>query len=402
MPACSRPGTPQPVYERSDGVTTVYINDVAAFLPNAAIANDDMEKVLGMVNQIPSRTRRIILRSNRIRSRHYAVDPASGRTTHSNARMCAEAIRRLSPHPGFSPAEIECLCCGTSSPDQAMPGHASMVHGELGGQPCEVMSAAGICIAGMAALKYAWMAVASHQAEKAVATGSELASSYLRARLCPPVAAGRAEQLEKAPQLSFDADFLRWMLSDGAGAAFLSPCPRADGISLRIDWIDILSFAHELETCMYAGAVKNSDGSLTGWREQPSLAAAVSNGTFLVKQDVKLLNREIVTTSVERTLPRLIARHGLDPAEIEWFLPHYSSDYFRSDLHDHLAGIGFPIPYERWFTNLATKGNTGAASIYIILEELFHSGRLKKGERLLCFIPESGRFSICYMHLTVV
>jgi len=63
---------------------------------------------------------------------------------------------------------------------------------------------------------------------------------------------------------------------------------------------------------------------------------------------------------------------------------------------------GFHIPYERWFTNLTTKGNTGSASIYIMLEELFHSDKLNKGDKILCFIPESGRFSICYMLLTVV
>jgi 3-oxoacyl-[acyl-carrier-protein] synthase-3 len=64
--------------------------------------------------------------------------------------------------------------------------------------------------------------------------------------------------------------------------------------------------------------------------------------------------------------------------------------------------IGFAIPAERWFTNLASKGNTGSASIYIILEELFKSGRLRQGQKLLCFVPESGRFAMCYMLLTVV
>jgi 3-oxoacyl-[acyl-carrier-protein] synthase-3 len=60
------------------------------------------------------------------------------------------------------------------------------------------------------------------------------------------------------------------------------------------------------------------------------------------------------------------------------------------------------IPEERWFTNLAAKGNTGSASFYIMLEELFASGRLRKGERILGFIPESGRFSVGWMLLTVV
>ena len=55
---------------------------------------------------------------------------------------------------------------------------------------------------------------------------------------------------------------------------------------------------------------------------------------------------------------------------------------------------------DRWFSNLHEKGNTGSASIFIILDELFRSGRLRKGDRLLLFVPESGRFSMCYALLT--
>lgn len=379
-----------------------YITDIAAFLPNDPIDNDKMEELLGMVNQLPSRTRKIILRNNRIKSRYYAIDPATGITTHTNAQLTAEAIRRLKPGLDFTTDQIECLCCGTSSPDQLMPGHASMVHGELQGLPCEVMSAAGICNAGMSALKYAWMSVVSGQTNNAVATGSELASSFMRSRFCRPVDQEKAAQVEMQPNLAFEADFLRWMLSDGAGAAFLSNHPADKGLSLRIDWIDLLSFANQMATCMYAGAVKLEDGSLRGWREQASSADAVHSNSFLIKQDVKLLNREIITTAVERTLPGLITKHKLKASDIDWFLPHYSSDYFRSHLHDRMQKIDFAIPYERWFTNLADKGNTGSASIYIILEELFHSGRIQKGQKLLCFIPESGRFSMCYMLLTAI
>jgi 3-oxoacyl-[acyl-carrier-protein] synthase-3 len=64
--------------------------------------------------------------------------------------------------------------------------------------------------------------------------------------------------------------------------------------------------------------------------------------------------------------------------------------------------VGFEIPYEKWFTNLYTKGNTGSAAIYIILEELYKSGKLNKGDKLLLMVPESGRFSTAYALLTVV
>jgi len=37
-----------------------------------------------------------------------------------------------------------------------------------------------------------------------------------------------------------------------------------------------------------------------------------------------------------------------------------------------------------------------------MLEELARSGRLKSGQRLLCFIPESARMTFAFLHLTAV
>ncbi len=380
----------------------VYITDLASFLPNDPVDNTQMESLLGMVNQMPSRTRRMILRNNKIATRYYAIDPKTGTATHTNAQLTAAAIRNLKPHADFTPAEIECLCCGTASPDQLMPGHAPMVHGELGGAPLEAVSTSGICLAGISALKYAWMSVASGQSKNAVATGSELASSFMQAKRMEKISAEKCAELENDPSLSFEEDFLRWMLSDGAGAAYLS-AERADSDrpALQIDWIEHLSFANELEPCMYAGANKLPDGTLRGWRQYEQ-TEAIQQGVFNVKQDVKLLNAEVIKTSADRMMSRVIAKHDLRPEQIDWFLPHYSSDYFRKPLMERLASVGMEIPETRWFTNLQYKGNTGSASFYIMLEELFKSGRLKKGEKLLCYIPESGRFSISYLQLTVV
>ena len=169
-----------------------------------------------------------------------------------------------------------------------------------------------------------------------------------------------------------------------------------------MDWIDHISYASRLETCMYAGGVKNEDGSVTGWRQLETLQEALDRNYLALKQDAGLLNEEIVKVAVDWALAAVIGKRGLKAAEVDWFLPHYSSDFFREKLSQAMEAIGFAIPSERWFTNLTWKGNTGSASIFVILEELFHSERLRKGQKLLCFIPESGRFSIAYMMLTVV
>lgn len=380
----------------------VFINDAAAFLPNDPVGNDDMERVLGMVNEVPSRTKKIILRNNKIEKRYYAIDPKTGKPTHTNAQMTAEAVRRLKPYPGFSLDQIEMLSCATSTPDTLLPGHGLQVHGVLGNPPCEVVTTAGICLCALTALKYAWMNVAMNLSKNAVCAASELASSFTNATFCGAACAPDEADLERQPTLGFNKDFLRWMLSDGAGAVFLSREKSTDRLSLRIDWIEIVSFANELETCMYAGGSKNEDGTVTGWRRLPSLPEALASGAFLIQQDVKLLNKEIMYTAGERTLPRVIKKHHLKAEDVSWYLPHYSSDYFRLKLFDHMKSAGLEIPLEKWFTNLPMKGNTGAAAFFIILEEFIRSGKPKKGDRVLCFIPESGRFSMGYMMLTVV
>jgi 3-oxoacyl-[acyl-carrier-protein] synthase III len=63
---------------------------------------------------------------------------------------------------------------------------------------------------------------------------------------------------------------------------------------------------------------------------------------------------------------------------------------------------GAAIPQEKWFTNLYTRGNTGAASILIMLDEFLRGTRAAVGARILCMVPESGRFNTAYMHFTVV
>jgi 3-oxoacyl-[acyl-carrier-protein] synthase-3 len=151
---------------------------------------------------------------------------------------------------------------------------------------------------------------------------------------------------------------------------------------------------------MYAGGVKLPDGSLRGWREYNS--EEVMEKTLLtLRQDVKLLDKNIVPVGNSFFL-NIMKRRKLDINAIDWFLPHLSSEYFRNRIEEELIKSNIPIPKEKWFTNLTRLGNVGAASIYFMLEELFHSDKLKKGDVILCMIPESARFSYVYALLTVV
>lgn len=377
-----------------------FITATSSELPNQPVGNDQIEDVLGQINNKPSRTRRIILRNNGIKQRHYVLDPISREPVMNNTQLTAKAVRGLFSNNDVS--GIDLLACGTTMPDQIAPGHAVMVHGELSNPVCETVSTSGICISGLMALKYAFLAVMSGDSQKAVATGSEAASIMLRAENFQGEAEVKIAQLESHPEIGFDKDFLRWMLSDGAGAVCIEPKPNPDSsVNLKIHWIKTYSYANKLDVCMYAGALKNEQGQLVGWNRF-STEQLAAQSVLAIKQDVKLLNENIVRLAIVETIKRLQEQVSLKAEDIDYFLPHISSMYFYQKVSEALEQIDFLIPQEKWFTNLVTKGNTGSASIYIMLDELMKSGRLKQGEKILCFVPESGRFSSGYMLLEVM
>jgi 3-oxoacyl-[acyl-carrier-protein] synthase-3 len=376
----------------------VYIISTATFFPNEPVSNDEMEEYLGYINKNPSKSKRIVLRNNGIKRRFYALTK-EGMPTHTNAEMTAQAVRKLVNNDASKLKAIDLLACGTSTPDQMMPSHGVMVHGELPEtRSIEVVSPSGVCCAGMHAFKYAYMAVKIGDVDQAVATGSERFSASLRSQVFEDEAQ-KLIQLEENPYIGFEKEFLRWMLSDGASAFLLSGKKNENGLSLRVDWIEGVSFANEMESCMYQGSEKREDGTLKSYMDY-SPEEILSNSLLSIKQDVKMLSEYIVPLGGVR-LKSLFEEKGLSTDEIDYFLPHMSSEFFKSKIYDQLVKNGMPIPYEKWVVNLDTLGNVGAGSVYFMVDELFHSGRLKKGQKILLLVPESARFSYMYSLLTV-
>ena len=376
----------------------VYITKASKYLPNTPIDNDQMEALLGEINEAASKAKRIVLRNNGITTRYYALD-TQGNPTHTNADLTCLAIKGLlDTH--FKAADIQVLSCGTSTPDCLLPSHAAMVHGLLKGSGAvELNSSAGVCNSGMNALKFAYLSIKSGNSTNAVCTGSERVSSWLRANKYESEIQSLT-LLQEQPILAFKKDFLRFMLSDGAGALRLESEPHPTDRSLQILWMEAHSYAHQLEACMYAGCEKQSDGSLKAWSDY-SPEQWLEQSIFSIKQDVKLLNENILVKGAE-SMQATLNKHALSPDEITYFLPHISSLYFKDRLYEELKKVGIDIPLERWFLNLPQVGNVGSASPYLMLEELFNSQKLQKGDTLLLSVPESGRFSYSYALLKVV
>jgi 3-oxoacyl-[acyl-carrier-protein] synthase-3 len=357
-------------------MTEAYITGVGAYLPGEPVDNDQLAARFGDGSTRGTALRRRVLAANGIRTRHYAVD-GNGTPLMLNEELAARAVRNALDDRGLGLPAVRMLAAGTTQGDVLVPGFASMVHGRLGGGPMEILSAAGVCASSMAALKAAVSAVRLGEHQVAVAVGSELVSRAFATLGCPD-----------AP----DSIFLRWTLSDGAGAVVVEPEPRADGLSLRVDWMHLVSQAHEHQVCMSAGVAPGTEPAAGDtWLDRP--APQIPH----LRQDMSALPALIDAGVAEYCA--LVRAGRIDP-DTEHVLCHYSAEHFREKLLARLREAGYSPDGDRWFTNLHTAGNTGAASIFVMLADAMP--RMRQGDRVLLIVPESGRFTFAFAQLTCV
>jgi 3-oxoacyl-[acyl-carrier-protein] synthase-3 len=243
--------------------------------------------------------------------------------------------------------------------------------------PLEINSNAGLCSSGGQAIVNATRAVKLGDAEAAICVGVEQPSVVLKSKVFRPTYDIPAMLKNVRSSRWFMSVFLRFMLSDGAGAFLLEPQPRAQGISLKVDWTFSRSFANQAPLCM----------------QLPSKPMVLS-------QDIGILARYMMPLSKQATEDALRA-HGETLDAYTMFLPHLSSYYFEPAIKKSLAELSpnREVPY---WTNLRTAGNTGAASIFVMLDEYLKTQPVTNGDRILLFVPESGQFNYVIISLTVV
>lgn len=372
----------------------VYINAIGKHLPGKPISNDEMEDYLGLVNGQASRTKTRMLAQNGIRTRYYAID-TNQVSQDSVAGMAAKAIANTLAIAGQSASNIDLLAAGTTQSDLPIPRFASMVHGASDLKVCNIASFQSVCAAGMMAVNNVFQHIRNGASKNAIACAADFPSRFFKAKRY----AQQASVIENG--LELETDFLRWMLSDGAGAFYMSNQANENGFCFEVKWIDIRSHAHQFEPCMYTGMRKNADGSMgKTWIDYDSFTEADVDAAINLRQDIRLVNN-IMSLGVQHFF-NLIDDAKIDPKSIAWLVAHYSSEYFKKPILDLLEKGGLVIPEEKWFTNLHTKGNTGAASIFIMLDELLNEKELQEGQEIVCMVPESGRFITSFMKLKVV
>jgi 3-oxoacyl-[acyl-carrier-protein] synthase III len=360
-------------------MTNCYITSTGSYLPGDPVDNENIEQYLGNVIG-EGHVRRKILNANGIHTRYYALDKKQN-VTHSLYELAAAAVKNCLPQDRSS-LDIDYLSAGTTHAPLLAPGLSSLLHDQLSkhkliSHPLEINSNSGICSSGAQALVNAARAVKSGDATAAICVGVEQSSIGLRSKAFRTTYDIPAILRDVRSSRWFMSVFLRFMLSDGAGAFLLEQYPREGCISLKVNWTYSRSFANEAPLCMQ-----------------------LQSSPLVLSQDITILAKYMAPLS-KKAVEGALCEHGETLENYTMVLPHMSSYYFERAVRKIMTELSpnREVPY---WTNLRTAGNTGAASIFIMLDEYLKTQPVAAGDRILLFVPESGQFNYVLISLSVV
>ena len=305
------------------------IASLATFVPPRLLTNADLERLVDTTDEW-------ILQRTGIRERHI-VDPGVA-TSDLAAEAAREAIRRAD----LSPADIDFIVVGTTTPDMMFPSTACLVQAKIGATRAWGFDLGAACSGFTYALTTAAQLVTSGGSRHALVIGADVMSSII-------------DYTDRTTCVLF---------GDGAGAVVVE-VSNDDHIGI-IDFENYVDGSGGEALCMPAG------GSL-----HPASLETVEQRLHYVKQDGATVFKFAVRNT-EEAARRILDRNGVKPCEIDLFVSHQANRRIILSATEKLG-----IPQEKVVINIERFGNTTAGTIPLALNDAVEQKRLKEGDLLL-------------------
>jgi len=363
-------------------LSRVSVVGTGSCLPNAPIPNSKIDDVLGRLTDAPKRVRVFsegfgpsYLESSGIRHRHFAIDPATGRITHTCADMAEDASRRALEQAGRKATDVDLLLLATPYYDHIVPPTSSVLQERLGIERCVEMEIHSNCAGVGKCMQIAFDALRLGRYKTALVTYVQHSSSFLRS-------CWFQQQLMTKSQAA-----LRYILADGAGAVVLEGGHdgRRKPVEHELLGVHVESIGGLRPAGMTAGggvaALLDGAGSLVGLHQA---------GSHHLDQDFPAVSREGRVLAAEATL-RMLEALQLESAQID----HYVGSIPNNALYEQgLAKFASLLKVDRAKVKFRAtdSGYCGGASILVHFDHMVRDGELRAGETVALGAVESSKW----------
>jgi 3-oxoacyl-[acyl-carrier-protein] synthase-3 len=305
-----------------------HITGWGRYAPSQVLTNADLERMVDTNDEW-------IVQRTGIRERRVA---AAHETT---ASMAAVASLRAIWTAGIDPDEIDLILLATLTPDYWMPSTAALVKEAIGNTRAAAMDVAAACSGFVYAYATAQAYITSGMARHVLVIGAELLTRFL-------------DYTDRSTCILF---------GDGAGAVVLSAADtRGGGLGMELTTEPQGAYMIWLP----AGGAKS-----------PPSPETIARGEHYIRMEGRETYR-FATRTLATTALTSIEKAGLQPSDIDLFIPHQANIRIIEAV-----AKGLDLPMERMYVNLDRYGNTSAASVPIALAEAVNEGRVRIGDHIV-------------------
>ncbi|HYJ10744.1 MAG TPA: beta-ketoacyl-ACP synthase III [Polyangiaceae bacterium] len=274
---------------------------------------------------------------------------------------------------GKKPEDLDYILFNTMTPDHVFPGSGSLLGAKLGCHGVPAPDLRTQCAAMLFSFQMADALLRADAARTILIVGAEAHAGLMPWRDWD-ILNGTREGKPSAEDWERASANRGWAIifGDGAGAVVVEKSINGAGV-IATDMHSDGRYADQL--CVPAGFRS------VPWAE----SIKAGDDSWLIKME----GREVFKFAVTR-LPKSVravcekARVAVE--DIDWFVAHQANQRINEAVADKLK-----LPIEKFPSNIDRFGNTSAATIPILLDEMRRDGRLKEGQ-LVCLLALGAGF----------
>jgi 3-oxoacyl-[acyl-carrier-protein] synthase-3 len=309
-------------------MTRAKIVGMGAYAPKRILSNADLATMVETSDEW-------IVQRTGIRERRIAEEGEA--TSDLAVRAAQQALERAN----LVPEDIDFIVVGTTTPDMFFPTTANLVQHRLGCRKAGSVDVLAACAGSIYSLA--------------------MGAKFIEAGKYRRVLCIGAETLSKITDFTDRGTCI--LLADAAGAAVLEASEDGSGL---------------LDADLY------SDGQYWDLLYMPGGGARhpTTRDTLEARMHyAKMKGNEVFKVAVRMFVEcaeTILTRHGLRVQDIDLFIPHQAN---LRIIEAAAKRVGLPM--DKVFVNVDRYGNTGAASVYVALEEALAAGRIRRGSLVL-------------------
>ncbi len=310
---------------RADGRRYARVAGTGSYVPERILDNAHFERLV--------KTNDAWIRKRTGIERRHVVAP--GETT---LDMCEQAARRALEAAGWEPGSLDLIIVGTTTPDLVFPNMGVLLQERIGAGPCTAFSLEAACAGFVYALNLAETMISGGRARRALVVGGEMLSRI-------------TDYGDRSTCILF---------GDGAGAVTLEAAGEPGVLAVRTGADG--RYQHLLHTT--SGIGRHFD-------------RLIHEGHYIRMQGSEVF-RKAVSVLTELAVA-LVNDAGLAPGDLDWLVPHQANIRIIQAIAEKLS-----LPEEKIIVTIAEHGNTSTASVPLALDVGIRSGRIRRGQTVLC------------------